>query len=98
MVRDDPSGGGPQGGEDLNCAIRPYAVKAEDSKEPGKPKLTRTKVIETQRAIVLYNSYGFGYMLGMNIRNWAGKREMLWPQDLGEFLELGETKSGCRIK
>ena len=65
--------------------------------EPGKPKLTRKEVLEMQRAIALYNSYGFGYMLGMNFRNRAGKREMLWPQDLDEILEHGETKSGCRI-
>jgi hypothetical protein len=52
---------------------------------------------ENQRAIALYNSYGFGYMLGMNFRNRAGRREMLWPQDLDEILENGETKCGCRI-
>ena len=52
---------------------------------------------ENQRAIALYNSYGFGYMLGMNFRNRDGKREMLWPQDLDEILQHGETKSGCRI-
>ena len=37
---------------------------------------------EEQRAIALYNSYGFGYTLGMNYRNTEGRREMLWPQDL----------------
>ena len=50
-----------------------------------------------QRAIALYDAYGFGYMLGMSFRNRAGKREMLWPQDLDEILERGETKSGSRI-
>jgi hypothetical protein len=58
--------------------------------------LTRKEVLEMRRAIALYNSYGFGYMLGMNFRNRTGKREMLWPQDLDEILEHGETKSGCR--
>lgn len=83
--------------EKLYYAIRPYAVKAEESKEPGKPKLTRKEVLEMQRAIALYNTYGFGYMLGMNFRNRKGRREMLWPQDLDEILANGETKSGCKI-
>ena len=52
-----------------------------------------------QRAIALYNSYGFGYMLGMNFRNRAGKREMLWPQDLDEILELaGERGIGGELR
>ena len=50
-----------------------------------------------QRAIALYNSYGFGCALGMNFRNAEGRREMLWPQDLEEVLACGQTKSGCRI-
>ena len=81
----------------LYYAIRPYAIKAEESKEPGKPQLTRREVLELQRTIALYNSYGFGYMLGMNFRNRAGRREMLWPEDLDEILANGQTKSGCRI-
>lgn len=52
---------------------------------------------EKQRAIALYNTYGFGYALGMNFRNADGRREMLWPQDLHEILQSGKTKSGCRI-
>ncbi len=83
--------------EKLYYAIRPYAVKAEESKRPGAPKLTRKEVLEMQRAIALYNSYGFGYALGMNFKNRARKREMLWPQDLDEILESGETTTGCRI-
>ena len=83
--------------EKLYYAIRPYAVKAEESKQPGAPKLTRKEVLEMQRAIALYNSYGFGYALGMNFKNRARKREMLWPQDLDEILESGETTTGCRI-
>ncbi len=52
---------------------------------------------ESQRAIALYNSYGFGYALGMNFKNAAGKREMLWPEDLDEILSSGCTKHGCRL-
>jgi hypothetical protein len=83
--------------EKLYYAIRLYAVKAEESREPGKPKLTRREALEMQRAIALYNSYGFGYMLGMNIRNAEGKREMLWPQDLDEILANGKTSHGCKL-
>ncbi len=50
---------------------------------------------EQQRAIALYNSYGFGYALGMNYQNADGRREMLWPQDLDEILSTGRTKNGC---
>lgn len=52
---------------------------------------------QNQRAIALYNSYGFGYALGMNFFNKAGRREMLWPQDLDEIAESGCNKDGCRI-
>jgi hypothetical protein len=50
---------------------------------------------EKQRAIALYNSYGYGYALGMNYKNAEGKREMLWPQDLDQIFSDGKTKSGC---
>lgn len=83
--------------EKLYYAIRPYAVKAEASREQGNPTLTRKELMEMQRAIALYNSYGFGYMLGMNFRNREGKREMLWPRDLDEILVNRQTKQGCRI-
>ncbi len=52
---------------------------------------------ERQRAIALYNSYGFGYALGMNFKDPKGRREMLWPQDLDEILSAGKTQHGCRI-
>lgn len=52
---------------------------------------------ENQRAIALYNSYSFGYALGMNFKNARGRREMLWPKDLDEILAFGKTKYGCRI-
>ena len=53
---------------------------------------------EQQRAIALYNSYGYGYALGMNYKNAEGRREMLWPQDLDEILSSGKTKSGCSVR
>ena len=56
----------------------------------------RTK-FESQRAIALYNSYGFGYALGTNFKNAEGRREMLWPQDLDEILVNGCTKHGYRL-
>ncbi|MBL7174765.1 MAG: hypothetical protein ISS66_02960 [Desulfobacteraceae bacterium] len=50
---------------------------------------------EEQRAIALYNSYGYGYALGMNYKNAEGRREVLWPQDLDEILSAGKTERGC---
>jgi hypothetical protein len=53
---------------------------------------------EEERAIALYNTYGFGYALGMSFRkSRKGRREMLWPQDLDEIAEYGETKHGLRF-
>jgi len=52
---------------------------------------------EEQRAIALYNSYCFGYTLGMNFRNSKDQREMLWPVDLDEILMDGCTKHGSRL-
>jgi hypothetical protein len=52
---------------------------------------------EHQRAVALYNCYGFGYALGMSFRNADGKREMLWPQDLDEIRESGVTRHGARL-
>jgi hypothetical protein len=52
---------------------------------------------EEQRAIALYNAYGFGYALGTSFKNANGSREMLWFQDLFEILERGKTKHGCRL-
>ncbi|NQT04306.1 MAG: hypothetical protein HQ580_19930 [Planctomycetes bacterium] len=50
-----------------------------------------------QRAIALYNTYGFGYALGMNFRDSNGHREMLWPEDLREITSSGLTKHGFSI-
>jgi hypothetical protein len=61
--------------------------------------ILRSRTIrEEQRAIALYNSYGYGYALGMNYRNAKGMREMLWPQDLDEILSAGKTKNGCALR
>lgn len=54
-------------------------------------------VRDEQRAIALYNAYGFGYAIGMNYKNAEGRREMLWPQDLDEILSAGKTNSGCYL-
>ena len=75
----------------LYYAIRPYAIKEEEG------MLSKKEAQVMQKAIALYNSYGFGYALGMNFRNKAGRREMLWPQDLDEIATKGCNKDGCRI-
>jgi hypothetical protein len=49
------------------------------------------------RATALYNTYCFGYALGMNFRNKNGHREMLWPEDLKEIALNGHNRNGCRI-
>ena len=53
---------------------------------------------ESWRAIALYNTYGFGYALGMNFRDARGLREMLWPEDLDEIVANGKTRHGCTIR
>jgi hypothetical protein len=53
----------------------------------------RTKQ-EWDRAVAIYNCYGFGYALGMNFRDKNGRREMLWPEDLDEILSVGKTQHG----
>jgi hypothetical protein len=52
---------------------------------------------EQQRAVALYNTYGFGYALGMNLKDENGIRQMLWPEDLREILVSGETKHGYTL-
>ena len=76
----------------LYYAIRPYVLKEQDA--PLTPREDQVK----QRAIALYNSYGFGYALGMNFRNAGRKREMLWPEDLHDILATGRTKHGGYIE
>ncbi|MHB9074224.1 MAG: hypothetical protein ACYC6G_11945 [Desulfobaccales bacterium] len=53
---------------------------------------------EEQRAIALYNSYGYGYAVGMNYKNAEGRREMLRPRDLDEILSVGKTRNGCVLR
>jgi len=53
---------------------------------------------EEQRAIALYNCYGYGYALGMNYKTTEGIREMLWPQNLDEIINAGRTKDGCTFR
>ncbi len=52
---------------------------------------------ERERAVAIYNTYGFGYALGMNFRDRRRRRQMLWPQDLREIKATGRTDKGCRI-
>jgi hypothetical protein len=59
--------------------------------------IRRSRNSVRQRAIALYNSYCFGYALGMNFRNSKRQREMLWPEDLDEILTNGCTKDGNRL-
>lgn len=80
----------------LYYAIRPDAILAEEARE-HKKSLPRPIARRLGRAIALYNTYGFGYALGMNFRNSQGRREMLWSQDLDEIARNGRTASGCRI-
>ena len=51
-----------------------------------------------QRAIALYNVYGFGYALGMNFRDSNRRRQMLWPEHLRELVDAGQTKEGFRVR
>jgi len=53
---------------------------------------------EDERAIALYNTYGFGYALGTSFRDSQGRRQMLWPEDLREVLDHGANRDGCRFR
>jgi hypothetical protein len=80
----------------LYYAMQPDVYRATKADEANR-KLPGRVVRRLNRAVALYNTYGFGYALGMNFRNRQGRREMLWPQDLDEIAERGCTKNGCRI-
>jgi hypothetical protein len=56
----------------LYYAIRPDAILAEEAREQNKP-LPRPVARRLGRAIALYNTYGFGYALGMYYRNPQGQ-------------------------
>jgi hypothetical protein len=62
------------------------------------PLLKGLTVRQRQRAIALYNIYGYGYPLGNSFRH-AGtrRREVLFPEDLDQISESGITLSGCRF-
>jgi len=51
-----------------------------------------------QRALALYNAYGFGYALGSSYKDSSGRRHMLWPEDLRELLQNGADRRECRIR
>lgn len=53
---------------------------------------------EDERAIALYNTYGFGYALGTSFRDPQGRRQMLWPDDLREVLDHGASREGYRFR
>jgi len=76
----------------LYYAIHHYVLKEQEGTLNSRE--SRVK----QRAIALYNSYGFGYALGMKFRDADGRRDMLWPQDLDEILVAGKTQHGAKIK
>jgi hypothetical protein len=50
-----------------------------------------------QRAIALFNSYAFGYSLGMSFRDTHGCRRELNMLDLREILAAGHTKHNCTL-
>jgi hypothetical protein len=61
------------------------------------PEECATAITFVYSFMAFYNTYGFGYALGMNFRTPQGRREMLWPQDLDEIARDGQTANGCRI-
>lgn len=80
----------------LYYALQPDVHRATQA-DQAKRKLPGKVVRRLNRAVALYNTYGFGYALGMNFRNPQGRPEMLWPEDLDEIAKNGCTKHGCRI-
>lgn len=81
----------------LYYALQPDVYRATQA-DRKKRKLPANIVRRLNRAVALYNTYAFGYSLGMNYRNAQGRREMLWPEDLDELAEHGITKHGCRVE
>jgi hypothetical protein len=43
------------------------------------------------------NAYGFGYAIGTSFKDAAGRRQMLWPQQLREIEAAGKTEDGFRL-
>lgn len=52
---------------------------------------------EHDRAVALYNMYGFGYALGMNFRGPDGRRKMLWWEHLRAIRRNGVSDDGARF-
>ncbi|MBI4307041.1 MAG: hypothetical protein HY678_12045 [Chloroflexi bacterium] len=79
----------------------PEMTHAEAGRNAAKQSLyyaiLRVRGRDEQKAIALYNSYGFGYALGSNFKDQYGRRAMLWPEDLKEIAAAGVTKTGSRI-
>ena len=50
------------------------------------------------RAIVLFNSYGYGYAIGSSFVGENGNHGMLFPADLDEIAEMGVTRDGGRLR
>lgn len=66
------------------------AVKWALNRVPLLPDLTGK---QKQKAIALYNIYGFGYALGNHFRSaTTGRRGVLFPADLDEIAATGHTK------
>ena len=64
---------------------------------PHRSKRTAPFHLPLNHAVALYNTYGFGYALGMNYRGEDGFRDMLYPEDLDEIATSGVTTNGGRI-
>ena len=59
----------------------------------GVPLLPDLKNAPDQKAIALYNIFGFGYALGNHFRSTTGRqRGVLFPKDLDEIAATGQTK------
>jgi len=50
------------------------------------------------KAVGLYNTFAFGYALGMSFRDRKGVRQMMWPEDLVEIERRGFTNRRCRFR
>ena len=76
-----------------------YAIRPYEQRLAHDETLSRAEKLEMQRAIALYNTYGFGYALGMNFKDAKKRRRMLWVEDLRvlEKNKKKKTDDGCRI-
>ena len=79
------------------CVLRSER-ELESGRESESDRESESRDHELQRAIALYNTYSFGFALGMNFKDKRGHREMLWFEDLKEIAAAGRTKEGFMIK